>query len=318
MNTKILGARDFIDTFYGLFSTWQGKHFAGSHEQARLLVQVKLHRFISMKYISNAFAVFTSAGLIEKTDKTARISLTIGERVFKPFDQIVYKKLEVKDLKKRLSKLELSFSDFWNVTDEVTRSEDIKKLRILEDEKGLQFWNLYSKRGHSNTYSDIELKYNCSRSAVLEMIDKTMAYDPEMESLIRTQEKDRKQQIKDLVLSRYEVWINKVLDIMEKSFLKYGYPEINFTSDGFDGAFTASEVEVVENKLVFKNVNFFAQVSINDVYIDSTNIVMKSFYDQITETKITIPINVEFSSDLRLLQEYYWELLSHDLMKIRY
>ncbi|WP_019552379.1 hypothetical protein [Propionispira raffinosivorans] len=318
MNNKILGARDFINTFYGLFSTWQEKYFAGSHEQARLLVQVKLHRFISIKYISNAFPIFISAGLIEKTDKTAQVSPTIGERVFKPYDQIVYKKLEVKDLKERLSKLELTFYDFWNVTDEVTRNEDIKKLRILEDEKGLQFWKKYSKRGRSTTCSDLDLKYNYPRSAILEMIDKTIAYDPEMESLIRTQENTQKQQIKDLVLSRYETWVNKVFDIMEKSFIKYGHPEINFTTDGFDGVFIASEVELIENKLVFKNANFSVQVAINDVYIDATNIIMQNHYQQLIATKITIPINAEFTTDLKFLQEYYWELLSNDLMKIRY
>ena len=76
-------ANIFVDELYGLFGRWQKKFFVGSYEQARLLLQLKLRRFIPVAYLKHAFRTLQQAGLMEDTRKTTEFGpIQIGDVIF--------------------------------------------------------------------------------------------------------------------------------------------------------------------------------------------------------------------------------------------
>lgn len=127
----------FLTTAYELFSRWQGKCFIGSLEQARLLVQFKLSRFIPMSVLKKVINAFIVADLIKRLpDKVDCAAIQIGDKQFRSMKHVAYLKVDRADVQERLSLIADSFENIHADTDDLSQPSDVTRLRALVEEKG--------------------------------------------------------------------------------------------------------------------------------------------------------------------------------------
>lgn len=174
---KVVTGKDFVNAFYSLFQMMEGEFFVGSKEQARLILQLKLQRFICKPYIELAFKVFKGSGLIIDTGEKIKVAPKIGQKQCTLLPQKVYRKAALKPevVNEKLEKLAIAFNNFYKESSELTTQEDIRTLRALEKQKGKRA----TIKGTLPT--DLELLYNYPRDVVLELIEELKQYDPEEE-----------------------------------------------------------------------------------------------------------------------------------------
>lgn len=117
----------FINEFYNLFCNSENK-FVGSIEQARLIVQTNLNKFIPEKYIKLAFQKFKEYNLIYNTGNKEYISRVIGTKEFAGTNQCVYfKNTEIEDVQSVLDIIYPYFKEF-NIDKSIAVTEEDIKL----------------------------------------------------------------------------------------------------------------------------------------------------------------------------------------------
>lgn len=187
--------REFVEALISLFSMHYGECFIGSYKHARLILQLRTQRYIPQTYIKRAFDNVIAFNYAARTGKQTKMELIIGELVFKARNHFVYQKVphtpqETEDIVEALA---IAFTDFDSETAELTKREDVDKLRSLQKEKGNwtpdEIRRYFNRRmGHCWGYTDHEILYDVPRENVLAEIEDWERYDP------REEERQRKEQ----------------------------------------------------------------------------------------------------------------------------
>lgn len=161
---------------------YENDMFVGSREQARLIVQLKLQRFLSRVYIDRAFKNFIASGIIADTCKTANIAPRIGMRQYRATDQKVYFKKEIpkEEIQGMLIQLSASFNDFYSSSEELVTKADLAELRHLETLKGVKY-KMKFNTWKNQIPSDEEWLYDFPRKSILSSIKEMDLFDPQAE-----------------------------------------------------------------------------------------------------------------------------------------
>lgn len=212
----------FLDAFYGLFSSWEDSCFLGSREQARLILQQKFKRYIPAKYINNAFDLLRKYDLIHYDEHTF---VNMRRRKKQLINQRVYKKNNIPNSEDILRKIDFYFSDFEQATSDLTKKEDVKKLRDLEKSKIIELsdlreivikWDHKHGRKRSHWGSDItddKLLNSFPRDEVLDLIHELELYDPLTEKLKKESAIQKKRKIDEKLSKQYNFAISLIIKL---------------------------------------------------------------------------------------------------------
>ncbi|EPY2285740.1 hypothetical protein ACXAT6_002986 [Clostridium sporogenes] len=313
---------EFVNEFYKLFSLYDNKYYIGSKEQARLLLQLKFNKYISVKLINRAFNAFISSGLVLNTKTTKRIEKQIGKKIFKMRAQKVYKRIDNDNERKVIKSLYVIFQDMDNMIDEVVTSDDIKKLRNLEKQKRITIQKLlHMSYGPEQDFSDVGLLYDIPRITIKDYIKTLSEYDPkakEKDKVINDKEREEYLKIEKQRQLQQKIFNNKIinecLNLLKENLRIEGALNITISSlMGWhytgDYSYNSNEIGYIHtNNIIFEdniikindsNCNF--TFKIDKVFINLGKRLMALISNNI---KLVINVNESLVVSLRKLNIY--------------
>lgn len=298
----------FVEELYKLFMENQGVYI-GSRQQARLILQLKLKKFIPFTYMDRAFKNFLACNLIIDTKESQLMSKQIGLKHFKAVRQKIYKRnSELNNIADTLKSLYPVFQDFSSVVSEIVTMDDIEKLRELETTKKIKIQDILdrSERFSSLNYSDdLDLLYNIPRKTILKLIDTLEKYDSNEAEKKKLNEKINNNEIMD----RWNVLIKRGINLIENTlaidnkidlFIETSYPH----NESQLGSFTANHINFNKNILVIKNTNFNIEFLISRIYIDPDLPIINMENNGLNIKFIINPIFIE---NLKVLKKGIYE-----------
>lgn len=279
----------FVNEFYKMFVEAEEGIFAGSKEQMRMILQLKLNVFIPSKCIDIALKNFISSGLLIDTGRTKEISRTIGKKHFKNTAQKVYMlNEENKDNKLLINSMYVVCSGVNKSFSELTKQKDIDKLRNLEEKKGVKVHNLIKRYSYSlieKVTSDINLLYQVPRHEVLGYIELLNKYD-EVEAKRQADIKSKVRELKEnkiqkkwkevlyqlMVLMQNIISVEDSLILILKTEFPCAIPEEKI------GIIKIKDVLIEDSILTLRNIDVLLNIKITGIAtnLDTKTVVLKS------------------------------------------
>ncbi|MEG0671718.1 hypothetical protein [Clostridium sp.] len=301
-----------IDEFYKIFSESKEGIYAGSKEQIRLTMQLKLGVFVPATYMDRVLKAFISSKLIINTNETKDIERQIGRRYYKLTAQRLYCTNEdIQDNGKILDSLKITFSDFGDKLSALVLDTDLKKLRELEAAKQLKLKDILLIKTYPSTFkfTDIEFLYDIPRSTILDFIDKLERYNTKAVEENRNKSLELKRKLKaerDGYLDRI---YNTQIQLIKKTLELDGIIEVQLLKDisyyerrrTLIGIFKVNSATFKDNKLLLTdNQTYKIIATIYSFDMDSEENTI-SFIDDNLEYRFTI--NQSLREDIEFL--YY-------------
>lgn len=304
--------KKFVDEFYELFNGTDLDIYVGSREQTRLTLQLKLNRFIPLKYIDRAFKNFIACDLIIDTGKTKEISKQIGLKFFKNTAQKIYlRNTELTNIDDLIKSLYVAFQDFEDVTSEVVQKSDIKRLRQLEKDKNIEIRSLLERKtyNYNMDFSDVGLLYYVPRSRILEFIAILENYDPVLAQTERERRKKEKEEEEKEHMDKWSLILKKCVNLIRRTFeLEYMLSVSMKVSSVYNpyeklkiGSFVANCMDFKENTLTIKNSDFCMEFEMQGVTINSKSSIITVATGS---ADVEIRISTEFQDDLHILEQF--------------
>jgi len=311
----------FLDVFYGLFSSWEDICFLGSREEARLELQQKFKRYIPAKYINNAFDLLRKYELIHYDEHTF---VNVRRRKKRLINQRVYKKTNIPNSKDILKKIDFYFSDFEKITSELTKEEDVKKLRELEKSKNVKFQDVASKWERKDgrrkcipcnaNFSDEGLLHNFPRHEVLGFIQELEDYDPLAEKQKKEIYLQKKREIDKSLSEQYDFAMSLIIKLIKDNCNKYGIDEIEikpwknkiYHYPTITGIIKPQKIIFTTSEIIIHGNDFELNIPINDIffYTGSENDI-NGIGIHYHESCFIFKINIEFTERLNELRDIY-------------
>lgn len=272
--------KQFVNEFYALFKNNDLNMYIGSREQVRLTLQIKLNRFIPLKYIDRAFKNFIACNLIINTGQTKEISKQIGLKFFKNTAQMIYiRNTKLSDIDDLIKSLYVVFQDFEDATSEVVKKSDIKRLRQLEENKKIKIISLLKVKtyNYNMDFSDVGLLYGVPRSKILEFIAILENYDPVLIKKEIDKKKKEKEEKEEDHMYKWELILTKCMNLTKRTFELDGILNVSLkVSSAYThyeklkiGSFLANSIDFSENRLIIKNIDFCMEFEVQSLDVDS-------------------------------------------------
>jgi len=311
-----------IDEFYKIFSESKEGIYAGSREQIRVTMQLKLGRFIPLAYLDRVLKAFIGSKLIIKSNKTKDIERQIGRRYYKLTSQIIYCINEdIENKEKILDSLKITFSDFKDKSSDIVLESDLEKLRDLEYEKDIVIKELLKRKiPYSFGFTDIEFLYDISRSNILEYIDILEKYNPgsveeqkreslnlEEEKKVKREEYFNKIYKKQIQIIEQTLDLEGAIEIQLNKMELYSQSRINII-----GIFKVDNITFEDNKLIVTdNNNYKIMVDANSFSMNFEEFTI-SLIDDNLEYKFII--NKSLDEDMEFLSYLYKKINRYEYM----
>lgn len=303
-----------IDEFYKIFSESTEGIYAGSRDQIRVTMQLKMGRFIPLVYIDRVLKAFISSKLVIKSNKTKDIERQIGSRYYKLTAQIIYFINEhIEDKEKILDSLKITFSDFKDKSSDIVLESDLKKLRILEDKKSIKLKDLLERKTYpySFSFTDIEFLYDIPRSKILEYIYILEQYN----SMVVEEERKRALSLAEKEKLARQEWFNKIYDkqvnIIENTLELEGIIEIELRKreiyyqreSNIIGIFKIDNIIFEDDKLILTdNNNYKIMIDINSFRMSYEEFTVSLIDDNL---EYIFTINKSLDEDMEFLSYLY-------------
>lgn len=265
-----------IDEFYKIFTQSNEGMYAGSRGQMKLTVELKLGVFIPSAYFDRVATAFISSKLIIKTDKTMKIERIIGKKKYNPTHQIVY--LLNKDLENKeeiLNSLKVTFSDFEDKAEKQVTEKDIKKLRNLEEEKGINLSSLLQRKSfpYEFKFTDEAYLYEIPQSKIHEYINLLETYEVQKKQEYNKPKKAIKQKIEgyyNKTFNKYIKLIEDTIALEEAVYLNIINKDIYYKRcDTVIAQFKIKSIIVEENNIILTDkTNYRVIITPNSFSID--------------------------------------------------
>lgn len=303
--------KKFVEEFYNLFNSSDLGLYIGSREQARLTLQLKLNRFIPLKYIERAFKNFIACNLIIDTGETKEISKKIGLKYFRNTSQKIYmRNVELDSIEDVLRSLNIVFQDFDIVTSEVVQKDDIKRIRQLEKEKDIDIKSLLKYRDFNSNmdFSDVGLLYSIPRDKIFEFIAVLETYNPisakqQEDKDFQEREYQEKEHLskwelvkeKSVILIKNVLKLDNVLNIsIELSSLFRRNKRVKV------GALVVKNIEFKTGKLKIKNTDFCIEFEIQEIAVDIKELTLTINSEG---TFFIVKLNPQLQQELYILEK---------------